>query len=59
MSKHSSMGDINLQKYYIVTRPTRLSDMQFDDIDDEDANWKQKAQDLQMRRWRKIKNRLV
>lgn len=53
------MGDINLQKYYIVTRPTRLSDMQFDDIDDEDANWKQKAQDLQMRRWRKIKNRLV
>jgi hypothetical protein len=60
MSKNYGMGDVNLQKYYIVTRPTRLSDLQFDDLDnDDDSKWKQKAQNLQTRRWRKIKNQLA
>ncbi len=61
MSKYHGLGDVNVQKYYIVTRPTRLSDLQFDDIDDGDDNaqWKQKSHSLQMRRWRKIKNQLA
>ena len=60
MSKSkSSNNELNVQKYYIVTRPTRLSDLQFDDIDDDDYQWKQKSRDLQVRRWRKVKNQLV
>jgi hypothetical protein len=61
MSKSkSSNNDINVQKYYIVTRPTRLSELQFDDIDEDDNyQWKQKSRNLQVRRWRKVKNQLV
>jgi hypothetical protein len=35
MSKSYGLDDINIQKYYIVTQPTRLSDLQLEDLDGE------------------------
>ena len=59
MSK-SPLGDVNVRKYYIITRPTRLSELQLDDFDEEtDYGWREKARSLQVRRWRKIKNQLA
>lgn len=52
--------DTNIRNYYILTRPTRLSDMSFDDWDgDQDDSWRDKARQLQARRWRKIKHQLI
>lgn len=49
-------NDTSLQKYYILQRPSRLSDISFDDLDDgADARWMKKAKDLQARRWREIR----
>ncbi len=56
----------NMKKLYIVTRPTRSTDLELDDIDsddggdgDDNAEWRDKARRLQLRRWRKIKHQLV
>jgi hypothetical protein len=57
----------NMKKLYIVTRPTRRTDLELDDdIDpvgtgdgDDNADWRDKARRLQLRRWRKIKHQLV
>jgi hypothetical protein len=43
---------------YILTRPTRLSDISMDDIDD-DNGWREKSRQLQARRWRKIRHQIV
>jgi hypothetical protein len=46
---------------YILTRPTRLSDMSLDEIEDADAEngWREKSRQLQARRWRKIRHELA
>jgi hypothetical protein len=60
MKKHYALKDVNMKKYYIVTRPTRLSDLTFDEIEEEDSiQWREKARQLQTRRWRRIKQQLV
>jgi len=33
MSRSYGLDEINMQKYYIVTQPTRLSDLQLDELD--------------------------
>ncbi len=60
MKKSSAFGDSNLKKYYILTRPTKLSEMSFDEIDSEydDQDWREKSRRLQARRWRKIRHQL-
>lgn len=58
--KGSHHQDINVKKYYILTQPSRLSDLKLDDLDD-DANyaWRDKARKLQSRRWRRLKHELA
>lgn len=64
MKKHMTyagpVSDSNIRKYYILTRPARLSDLSLDEMDAEDASdWREKSRQLQARRWRKIKHQLA
>lgn len=47
-------------KKHILTKPTRLSDLTFDELyDDISSDWRQKAARLQARRWRMIKRQMI
>ena len=60
MKKHSPLKDTGVKKYYILTRPAKLSDLSLDDMDAEDDDgWREKSRQLQARRWRKIRHQLV
>jgi hypothetical protein len=60
MSKGYALDDINIQKYYIVTRPTRLSDLQLDEIDGEPAAHAiKRGRKLRERRAARFKNQIV
>jgi hypothetical protein len=64
MKKHSTfMGDakdINMKKFYILSRPSKLSDLSLDEIENDDgADWREKSRQLQARRWRKIRHQLA
>jgi hypothetical protein len=64
MKKHSSFSgpvrDNSIGKYYILTRPSRLSDLSLDELDAGDlSGWREKSRHLQARRWRKLKHQLV
>jgi hypothetical protein len=49
-----------MNKYYILTRPSKLSDLTLDELEDDDVSgWREKSKQLQARRWRKIKHQLV
>lgn len=42
-------------KSKLIKNPTRISDLSFDDLYDEMADeWREKAERLQARRWRKL-----
>lgn len=59
MSKGYGLDDINVQKYYIVTRPTRLSDLQLEDLDAEpESHAVKKGRKLRERRVLRLKNQL-
>jgi len=52
--------DSNIKKYYILTRPAKLSDLSLDDLEDDNVSgWREKSRQLQARRWRKIRHQLV
>ena len=64
MKKHSSLTDANndsVKRFYILTRPTKLSDLAIDEIDNDylEHGWREKSRQLQARRWRKIRHQLV
>jgi hypothetical protein len=63
MNKSSGLGhikDSKVSKYYILTRPAKLSDLSLDDLDGDDpSGWREKSKQLQARRWRKLKHQLV
>lgn len=63
MKKHAAFAGIkdnNVRKYYILTRPARLSDLSFEEMDESDTSgWREKSRQLQARRWRKIKHQLA
>lgn len=60
MKNQGAFNDNNVKKYYILTRPTKLSDMSFDQFEDDDVSgWREKSKQLQARRWRKIRHQLV
>jgi hypothetical protein len=60
MSKGYALDDINIQKFYIVTRPTRLSDLQLDDLDSAQAsNAIKRGRKLRERREERMKNELA
>ncbi|MBX4199333.1 hypothetical protein KW789_00340 [Candidatus Saccharibacteria bacterium] len=48
-----------MKKYYIITKPTRLSDLTLDDLDDNDFDWRQQSRQMQARRWRKLRNQIA
>lgn len=49
----------DMSKHYILTKPTRLSDLRIDDLEIEAPALHDKAARLQTRRWRKIKHQLA
>lgn len=57
----NSASSDNIKKYYILTRPAKLSDLAIDEIDDSysEYGWREKSRQLQARRWRKIRHQLV
>jgi len=63
MKKKYSLKDINIKKYYIFTRPTKVSDFKPEDWfgfdDGEEDRLLDKARHLRARRWRKIKHQWV
>ncbi|MBX4191141.1 hypothetical protein KW794_03560 [Candidatus Saccharibacteria bacterium] len=64
MKKHSAfvghVKDNTVSKYYILTRPAKLSDLSLDDLDGDDiSSWREKSKQLQARRWRKLKHQLM
>ena len=60
---HASNGgkyqEPNMKKYYIITKPTRLSDLTLDDLDGSDYNWREQSRQLQARRGRKLRHQLI
>ena len=55
-----SIKSNNVSKYYILTRPQKLSDLALDELEDDDVSgWREKSKQLQARRWRKIRHQLV
>jgi len=65
VKKHNSLMGTNhnnsVKKYYILTRPSKLSDLTLDELDDDEpeSGWREKSRQLQGRRWRKIRHQLV
>jgi hypothetical protein len=49
-----------MKKFKVLSKPTRLSELSFDELYDEMSNdWELRAERLQARRWRKLKHQLV
>lgn len=49
-----------MKKFKVLSKPTRLSELSFEELYDEMSNdWELKAERLQARRWRKLKHQLV
>jgi hypothetical protein len=64
MKKHSSFNgstkENSVSKYYILTRPAKLSDLTLDELEEDDTSgWREKSRQLQARRWRKLKHQLI
>lgn len=61
--KYGSLSDTNIRKYYIFTRPTKVDEFRPEEWygyeDEHDEKLMQRAKNLQLRRWRKIKHQLV
>lgn len=51
-------GDAH-SKYYVIKEPTRLADLSYEELYDGGDDWRRKARDLQIRRWRKIKHQVA
>jgi hypothetical protein len=48
-----------MKKFKIVSKPTRMSDLSFDDLYDEmSSDWELKAERLQNRRWKQPRQQL-
>lgn len=49
-----------MKKHKILSKPTRVSDLSFDDLYEElSSDWELKAERLQVRRWRKLREETV
>ncbi len=64
MRKHTAFTgdakDINVKKYYILSRPSKLSDLSLDEMEaDDSSGWREKSRQMQARRWRKIRHQLA
>lgn len=64
MKKHNSLTGStkdSVKKYYILTRPAKLSDLTIDELEDDspEYGWREKSRQMQARRWRKIRHQLA
>lgn len=64
MKKHTALigaaKDTSVRKYYILTRPAKLSELTFDEFENDDlSGWREKSRQMQARRWRKIRHQLA
>lgn len=51
--------NLDFGKNFILTTPTKMSDIDLDEyVDDTNYRWIEKSRRLQARRWRKIKHQL-
>ncbi len=48
-----------MKRTKIINRPTRLSDMSFDDYYDSNDRQQDRVHRLQVKRWRKLKNQFI
>ncbi len=49
-----------MKRLRLIGRPTRLTDLSFDDLYEDIArDWQLRAQELQERRWRKLRRELA
>lgn len=49
-----------MKQRYLLTKPTRLPATNWGDLyDDISSDWQAKAERLQVRRWRKLKQQLI
>lgn len=48
-----------MKKLKILTKPTQVTNVQLDDFDYDTADWEAKAERLQARRWRKLRQQLI
>lgn len=49
-----------MKKFKVISKPTRLSDLRYEDLYDEmSSDWELKAERLQTRRWRKLRQQMV
>ncbi|MBA3757691.1 hypothetical protein H0X09_02400 [Candidatus Saccharibacteria bacterium] len=60
MKRDYDLKNIDVKKYYLIRKPTRMTDLDYDDMytDDYDS-WREKSRRLQARRWRRIKHQLA
>lgn len=49
-----------MKKYKILSTPTRVNELSFDDLYDElSSDWELKAERMQTRRWRKLRQEMA
>ncbi len=48
-----------MKRSKILTTPTRINEVDFDNLFEDGEDWQQKAERLQARRWRKLKQQLI
>ena len=48
-----------MKRHKILTKPTRINEVDFDGLFEDVDDWRQKAERLQARRWRKLKQQLI
>lgn len=58
MKRNQILKNVDIRKYYLIRKPTRLSDVDYEDLDvlDDYTGWREKSMKMQARRWRAIKH---
>lgn len=60
MKKRSTALSRPSEMKYILTNPASLSEINLDEIDEKhDSQWRERARQLQARRWRKLRHQLA
>lgn len=48
-----------MKRFKILTKPTRLNEVNFDELIEDVDDWREKSERLQARRWRKLRQQLI
>jgi hypothetical protein len=56
----TNLRRVTMKKYKILTNPTRVTDLNFEEMyDDFSGDWELKAERLQTRRWNRIREEMA